>query len=194
MRFGACYNIPMTYTLLLAAVIQVATPSPVEKAVAEEIASRPLATASDIYKLLHQSVFGPGHIIQSADSAREYLVKEMESLGPTIQGEKLYDELGDGIVRVNLRPYRDSKKPMDALLLAMIETANTNKGTPRHMADKLDKACKFLLKQEKNKLAEELKELGEKLAVQGYPASHHSEAYRNAYQPAYRIVDTRYLK
>ncbi|MDR2561916.1 MAG: hypothetical protein LBC63_09135 [Holophagales bacterium] len=184
----------MTYTILLAAIIQVAAPSPVEKAIAEEIASHPLATASDIYKLLHQSVFGPGHIIQSADSAREYLQKEMKSLGPTIQGEKLHDELGDGMVRVNLRPYRDSKKPMDALLRAMIETANSNTGAPRHMADKLDKACKFLMKQQKNSLAKELRELGEKLAAQGYPASHHSEVYRNAYQPAYRIVDTRYLK
>jgi len=194
MGSNACYNPFMLNALLLTATIQAAAPFPVEKAVAAEISSRPLAAASDIYKLLHQSVFGPGHIIQNADSARDYLAKEMESLGPASQGEKLYDELGNGMVRVNLRPYRDSKKPLDSLLQAMIKTANSNKGAAQSMAERLSKACDFLLKQGNNKLAEELKALGEKLAPQGYPAAHHSEAYRDAYQPAYRIVDRRYLK
>lgn len=179
---------------MLTAIIQAAVPSSVESAVAAELASRPLAAASDIYKLLHQSVFGPGHIIQSEDSAREYLLKEMESLGQTMPGEKLYEDLGDGMFRVNLRPLRDSKKPVEDLLAAMIMTANTNKGTPQSMADKIAKACEFLEKQQKDKLAGDLKALGEKQAATGYSATHHSEKYREAYLPAYRIVDRRYLK
>jgi len=179
---------------VLAQTCQVSPPSAIESAVIEEITSRPLAGASDIYKLIHQSLFGPGHIIQNEDSARSYLLREMASLGSSLPGERLYDELGGGIIRVNLRPFRDSNGSTEELLRAMIETANANAGTPEAMAKRIKEARRLLEKQNKKELADELSSLAEKLAANGYPASHHSEIYRDAYKPAYRIVDRRFLQ
>jgi hypothetical protein len=36
----------------------------------------------DIYKLLHQAVFGPGHAITAVKAAREWLERETETLAP----------------------------------------------------------------------------------------------------------------
>jgi hypothetical protein len=41
----------------------------------------------------------------------------------------------------------------------------------------------------RGELAPELKALSAELAEKRYPAIHHSEAYAEAYQPAYRVVD-----
>jgi hypothetical protein len=183
----------MNHALILPVLAQAVVPSAIDRAVLDEVSKRPLAAASDIYKLLHQSVFGPGHIIQDKDSARAYLLKEMESAGPTKTGEQLYEEIGGGMVRVNIRPFRDSKGSTESLLQAMIDTANSNSGTPEEMAERINEARRVLSGANKKELADELKSLADKHADKGYPAAHHSENYRNAYKPAYRIIDKRYL-
>jgi hypothetical protein len=183
----------MYFALMLAALVQVSSPTAIGKVVENEITLRPMATAADVYKLLHQSVFGVGHIISSKESAREYLQREMASLGPALPSEPLYDDLGGGIVRVNLRPFRDANGSLEDLLAAMFETANANKGTPKMMANRVNEACRALAKQKKKGLAKDLKSLAKKQAASGYQALHHSEAYRDAYLPAYRIVDRRFF-
>ncbi|MCL1892737.1 MAG: hypothetical protein FWG02_00690 [Holophagaceae bacterium] len=179
--------------MFLATLIQISSPVDIKIAVQNEVASRPVANANDLYKLLHQSVFGVGHIISSKESAREYLQSEMASLGPALPNELLYDDLGGGIARVNLRPFRDGNGSIEDLLVAMVETAKANKGTQKMMTERVNEACRILAKQKKKVLAKSLKSLAKKQASSGYPALHHSEAYRNAYLPAYRIVDRKFL-
>ena len=184
----------MYINLLLTATIQMSAPSDVEVAIQKELTARPQSGVQDIYKLLHQSVFGPGHIIPNEDTARNYLLTEIAALGPASAGEPMYEELGRGIVRINLRPFRDASGSTEAMLKAMIETANSNSGTKEEMEKAVSEACAFLKKLEKNELAESLKSLAETHAPNGYPALRHSEAYREAYWPAYRIVDKVHLK
>jgi hypothetical protein len=160
-----------------------------ENPLLEELSARPQATAADVYKLLHQSVFGPGHIISSRDSARDYLQKEMAGLGPARTGEKMLDNIGEGMTRVNLRPFRDSGGSVESLLDAMIETANSNVGRPMTMAAKVAAAVELLKNKGKEGLANDLAELGEKYATKGWPALRHSEDYRKAYTPSYRVVE-----
>jgi len=162
-------------------------------AVSEEITLRPQSAAQDIYKLAHQSVFGPGHIISSQESARGYLEEEMASLGRTMPREKITEELGGGMVRVNLRPYRDSGGSTERLLDAMMDTAKDAAGPERAgaMAERIETARAALLAQGKKELADELGKLADELGKKGYPALHHSEAYRNAYLPAYRVVESK---
>ena len=71
---------------------------------------------------------------------------------------------------------------------AFVETANSYPASP----DKLAKFCGCL-----GDLAaaggipfaqKEVMEYFGKIAQDGYPAIHHSEAFRKAYQPAYRVV------
>jgi hypothetical protein len=166
-------------------------------AVSEEISSRPLLAAQDIYKLAHQSVFGPGHIISSVESAKGHLDKEMASLGPAAPHERAVEDLGGGMARVNLRPFRDSGGSLDGLLDAMLETAKEmaepGKASPA-MAERLDAARGMLVAQGKKVMAEELERIAKEQAEKGYPHVGHSKAYRDAYWPAYRVVDVRHFR
>jgi hypothetical protein len=160
-------------------------------AVLEEMSSRPLLCAQDIYKLAHQSVFGPGHIISSAGSAREHLKKEIASLGPARPNEKEAEDIGGGMARVNLRPYRDSGGSLEDLLDAMLDAAkempDPEKGAMA-MVERLEAAKEILEAKGKKDMAEELARIAAERAKSGYPHLGHSKAYRDAYWPAYRVV------
>jgi hypothetical protein len=177
----------MIHAAIFAISIQIASPAASDLPFLDELSARPQATAADIYKSLHQSVFGPGHIISNRDSAKDYLLKEMAAIGPSQPGEAPHENIGGGMIRVNLRPFKDSGGSVEKLLDAMIDTANSNKGTPEAMASKVASAVEILISKGKEDLANDLKALAEKNAAK-WPALRHSDAYRKAYWPAYRVV------
>ena len=67
----------------------------------------PLARGDDLYKFLHQAVYGPGHAIPNRQAAAMYLDRELEDLGSPLEGEASCEILGGEpeLVRVNLRPF-----------------------------------------------------------------------------------------
>jgi hypothetical protein len=172
----------------------------------------PLLQARDVYKLVHQGVFGPGHIITSAAGARRALVDELaalqvQSLTSKVQRqtEPEFEPIDPGgrLVRVNLRPFlregggrkaeggrvREERRRhvgCDWLVTALVESASM-KGSHLQMARRLSAAigwCRASLPVQ----AAELEEIAARARDANYPAFHHSPAYRRAYQPAYRVV------
>ena len=149
----------------------------------------PAMQLDDIYKLLHQAALGPGHAVDNSAAARKRLDQELAALaeGPA---EPLPDIISpDGrLARVHLRSYLAAGGNPDALHRAFVETANSYPASP----DKLAKFCDCL-----GDLAaaggipfarEDVLAYFEKISGDGYPAVHHSDAFRRAYQPAYRVV------
>ncbi len=153
------------------------------------LARYPAMQLDDVYKLLHQAALGPGHAVENPVAARKLLDEEIAALGEE-SAELLQDVISpDGrLGRVHLRPYLASGGDRDALHRAFVETAHSYPASP----DKLAKFCGCL-----GDLAaaggipfvrEEVVTYFGKIASDGYPAIHHSEAFRNAYRPAYRVV------
>jgi hypothetical protein len=149
----------------------------------------PAMQLDDIYKLLHQAALGPGHAVDNPAAARKRLDQEMTALGKG-SAEPLQDIISpDGrLVRVHLRSYLAAGGSPDALHRAFVETANSFPAS----ADKLAKFCCCL-----GDLAaaggipfarEDVLAYFEKIARDSYPAVHHSEAFRHAYLPAYRVI------
>jgi hypothetical protein len=149
----------------------------------------PAMQLDDIYKLLHQAALGPGHAVDNPAAARKRLDQELVALGDA-PVEPLQDIISpDGrLGRVHLRPYLAAGGDPDALLRTFVETANSYPASP----DKLAKFCGCL-----GDLAaaggipfarEEVVAYFGKISRDGYPAVHHSEAFRNAYRPAYRVI------
>ena len=148
----------------------------------------PAMQLDDIYKLLHQAALGPGHAVGNPVAARKRLEQEIQALGDG-SNEPQQDIISpDGrLGRVHLRAYLDAGGNPDALHRAFVETANTYPASP----DKLAKFCGCL-----GDLAaaggipfaqDKVIAYFEKISQGGYPAIHHSEAFRLAYQPAYRV-------
>ena len=149
----------------------------------------PAMQLDDIYKLLHQAALGPGHAVDNPAAARKRLDEELAALGEA-PDELLQDVISpDGrLGRVHLRPYLASGGDPDALHRAFVETANSYPAS----LDKLAKFCGCL-----GDLAaaggipfarEEVLAYFGKIARDGYPVVHHSEAFRHAYHPAYRVI------
>ncbi len=151
----------------------------------------PLAGAEDLYKFLHQAVYGPGHAIASREAAARWLEREIEGLGPPVEGEAGCEPLGGEppLVRVNLRPFVAQEGDLDQLLDAFIASAVQGRGTVRRMKVVLRLAVSYVQCAGRGELAPELAELSAEMAAAGYPAIHHSDAYLEAYQPAYRVVE-----
>jgi hypothetical protein len=154
----------------------------------EHFARRPLMRVTDVYKLLYQGVFGVGHFM--GEAARERLQEEAGRIDPE---DHLWEPLiervsSDGsMVRVNLRTFLRRRLPLDRLFKIMKETAALES-----MAEDFLSGWRAF-----NELVEagiiavdkgELERLNRELDEDGIRPRHHSEAYRDAYYPAYRVV------
>ncbi len=145
----------------------------------------PKMQPTDAVKLLFQSEFGGGHLVADEERFRAYLFAEYERT-PKDANSPLTEEIGDGMLRVYLAPLDASE--LDRLASAFLKGAAEKQGSVARFEEKL-----AILREltEKGTFSFSLEELNTYLAAYrdaGYPAVSHSNAYRQAYHPAYRIV------
>ena len=145
----------------------------------------PLMQPTDAVKLIYQNEFGGGHLIRDEEACLNYLRREYATLekDPTAA---LYEDIGNGIVRVNLA----AVKPEDLEQLGrdFIRSAAKHKGTLDSFLNKLEVLQTLTTE---GVFAFDLDALNSYLSeyeAAGYPAVSHSEQYRQAYKPAYRIL------
>ncbi|HWQ37149.1 MAG TPA: hypothetical protein VNM24_00865 [Burkholderiales bacterium] len=154
----------------------------------------PLMQLDDVYKLLHQAALGSGHAVDDPQAARRRLEQEAAVLG-TGPEEPIADVISpDGkLARIHLRAYLDAGHDLSALADAFIQTAVAYRGS----RDKLSKFCACL-----GDLAgagaipftrETVVDYFDRIARSGYPVVRHSQPYRDAYRPAYRVVALEFL-
>lgn len=170
------------------------TPVPVPRAqataLADELRLHPEATADDAYKFLHQGVFGPGHAVDDRQSAQRLLDQEIAGLAPAAVEDPLCQPLAGPtpMARIHLRPFLAADEDPQALLDVFVASAAVAAGSTADMDAAIKAAVATLVKDGQWGLAGELETLGSGLAAGGYPAVSHSERYRNAFKPAYRVV------
>ena len=143
----------------------------------------------DAYKLIYQSVFGIEHLLNNLEAAKSYLEREVAA---TVAGdsEKLIETISPSgeVVRLNLKPYKFRHGDLDQLFQAMLRSAGQMKGSREDFL-KYWRYFKGAVIQ--NKLAFDLAELeafDQKAQSENYPPMHHSPQYREANQPAYRVL------
>lgn len=145
----------------------------------------PLMQPTDAVKLIYQNEFGGGHLIRDEQACLNYLRREYDSIVKD-PNAPLYEEIGNGIVRVNLA----AVKPEDLEQLGkdFIRSAAEHTGSMEQFLQKLDLLrlvtrsgyFKFGILELECHLSEYIQS--------GCPMVSHSEIYRNAYQPAYRVI------
>ncbi len=113
----------------------------------------PEAEPTDLYKLVFQDMYGPGHLLTDSTAALRYINAELESMTdstsfPTYE----YTLCDSNFVRVNLTLVQDGTLTAEQLADAMVRSAE-GLPTPNH---------KYVVS--------------------------HSDAFKTAYHPHYRIV------
>jgi len=170
-------------------------PGPLARLLDSHLSRYPAMQLNDLYKLLHQAAMGAEHAVQDEQAARERLELELAEMGAG-PDDPLFDPLTpDGsLVRVHLRPYLAAGRDPQALLEAFIRTAHGRPGS----TDDLDRSARLVVEWaglgrlpfDAQLVADYFVEKQER----GFPAVHHSEAYRACYRPAYRVAALRYLE
>lgn len=157
----------------------------------------------DMVKLIYQNEFAGGHLIKDETDSLNRLKEECRALfqsagacaqnaGPDIPDKSMFEEIGNGLFRLNLALLRDSGISPETVNRFFINTANSIKGSIGSFEQKLEvlrQCCR------ENELPYPLEAVDAYLGEyrqQGYPPVSHSEHYRVVYRPSYRIVRTEY--
>ena len=148
----------------------------------------PLMQPTDAVKLIYQNEFGGGHLIRDEEACLNYLRWEYASVekNPTAP---MHEDIGNGIVRVNLT----AVKPEDLEQLGrdFIRSAAEHTGSMDSFLPKLNVLRHVTREGYFAFSVEALEKYLEEYKKAGYPAVSHSDAFRKAYEPSYRIIVSR---
>lgn len=145
-----------------------------------------LLRPQDAAKLLYQRVFGCAHLMQSPEAAESYLCKEYQAC--KANHEPLYESIGNGMARLNLRAAVLKELSCESIRKAMgLTSAHTN-GTTAALEKELSAFSQTV--------AAGLVPFSEldwttflnDWRSQGYPPVSHSAAFHKAFDPSYRVI------
>ena len=156
-----------------------------ERILREHAKRYPLMQPTDAVKLIYQNEFGGGHLIRDEEACLKYLCREYTSVAkdPTVP---LYEDIGNGIIRVNLAAVK--AEDLERLGRAFIDSAAKHKGTMDSFLNKLEVLRKLTAEGVFTFDTNALSSYLTKYKAAGYPAVSHSPEYRQAYNPAYRVI------
>lgn len=170
----------------------------VEQLLLEHSKTYPLMQPCDAVKLLYQRVFGGGHLISSENDAVEYIRREYDSVPHG--GQWKTEILGE-----TARVYLDSTyTELEIELLARVFCASS-----QYFCSGWDSADDAVQQEWENMLVSLYRAAEQNLLPfdslsmreylrfyreKGYPAVRHSKMYRDTYRPAYRVIDSRYIR
>ena len=138
----------------------------------------PLMTEEDIVKFVFQGMLGIGHLIHSEQDAKDRLSAEMATLEAD-ESEPLIEKISSNWVRLNLRAAKAKGMTIDDLAWYLVRSAEW--GALSFTRQNVYNFCVKLDGSERMKAAA-AKVLDERWLPR------HSERYRAAYHPAYRVL------
>lgn len=144
----------------------------------------PKSEPTDLLKLVYQAAYGPGHLISDPTCAAAYIAKETLT-APT--APYLTEPIGGGYARLYLGAARERGISPEAIALRFVAAARRAPDPAlfeRMLSELLALAEAGDLPFSKKALAETLS----RWEAAGKPLFRHSETYRAAYAPAYRVV------
>lgn len=151
----------------------------------EQLRLHPAMQPQDVIKLCYQAARGAEHLLADMSRARAYFDQEYDST-PADASLPLFEAISESVARVNIAAWKAAALPADWLFRMFVHTASVPMGGPGLLAQYIGEAANVVSGLWGST------EWGEVLAAwreADMPAVHHSEAYRAAERPAYRIVN-----
>jgi uridine kinase len=168
----------------------------------------------DLVKLAYQAAFAGGHMIDDEAAALNRLQVEFSALSQQPESALVpedawessqnnnnpvafFEPIGNGLCRIHLQSIPHSGLSLETLNRFFVLTANQHHGEKamleQHLAD-LERSVQAGLPLQEPVHPDDLAAWLQAYRQQGCPAVHHSDNYRQAYQPAYRVVRTNYAR
>ena len=156
-----------------------------ERILREHVKRYPKMQPTDAVKLIYQNEFGGGHLIRDEQACLNYLRREY-ALVEKDASKLLYEDIGNGIVRVNLAALKGEN--LEQLGKDFIRSAAYHKVCLDSFLNKLDVLKKLTAQVVFYFGSEELDAYLAEYEKASCPAVSHSPEYRENYKPAYRII------
>ena len=160
------------------------------------ILTHPALCPQDAVKFCYQSAFGGGHLITDVTRAAEYLKRERASLTPD-PAIPLTEPLGGGLVRLNLASTAAVSLSDAAILRVFAASAAhvlAREDNVKRFSDLLTALEQTTADQQTPFSREELAAYLDEYRAAGCPMVSHTEQYRTAYAPAYRVIEEQYVR
>lgn len=148
----------------------------------------PLMEPEDCAKLIYQSEFAGEHMIASPEQSLEGIRAELDAVQPA-QGE-LYESIGCGVVRLHLGSAKAAGMGAEEINRAFMASSAAKQGSREGQQQKLRLLTDLCREGRTPFSPAELESFMEKYQAAGCPALHHSDRYRQAYAPHYRVIYT----
>ncbi len=142
----------------------------------------------DVIKLCYQAAFGAEHLLNDISGAVAYFNREFAAVSPS--DEPLYEELSPTVARIHFRAWKRRGLPSEWLLRMFLYSAALPQAGHDSFKAYLSAAGEVI--RAGNAV---FPPAAWEAALASYEggAVHHSESYREAEAPAYRIVSSRFL-
>jgi hypothetical protein len=147
----------------------------------------PQLQIQDMVKLLYQNEFGPGHMVASKGDSLLRLQEEYRDM-PSQRISPLFEDIGNGLCRLHLNALRDTDISLATVNNFFVYSANTIVGDRVKFQEKLAVLIDCCKKEILPFAVEEVVTWIESYRQQRYPAVGHSNVFREAYSPSYRVV------
>ena len=166
-------------------------PSDVRRALTKQLETYPESALQDVYKTFYQDRFGPGHMITDTAAMRDYLLDELQAALWDSVPNPYYEPTGaqGRFVRVYLRGIQEGLITAEQLFDAFVRSAEPVAQPTTSWADEWASIVSELTAEELMWLDRDTTQADLNLAAEMNRAVHHSNAYRQAYHPRYRIVE-----
>ena len=162
----------------------------------QQLARYPKLQMQDLVKALYQSEFGPGHFVSDGAQARELLREELaECADRRRDGEAvLVEPLGETFARVHLQCLSESGLSADTLCRLFVYSAQQPSGDRERFRARLDALERCVVSGEIPLDVADAQAFLAQYRAAGCPATHHSQVFRQAYAPAYRVIAARFAQ
>lgn len=158
-------------------------------------AKYPRMIPQDAVKLLYQSEFGSGHMIENEETAYERLIAELCAT-PDADAPLRTEPVGGGLVRLHLAGTVSNGLNPRTLTRLFVRAA-APRGSVAGLEEKLTVLRRLSGEGAMPFDAIALDEYLAEYRAAGYPLVRHTQTYRDHYAPAYRLIleeDARYLR
>ncbi len=166
------------------------SPASTEQFLLEQYTGHPASQLQDLRKALYQSVFGCGHLITDTSAAAEGIWKEAVEAGPC---SREVETLDGPWSRVHLGVLADGLTP-ETLACIFARSAAMPHGGADTLQEKLTILRRLIRSGALPYSPSEAEEELDDWQKNGFPACRHSEEYRAAYRPAYRVLHCTYVR
>ena len=150
----------------------------------------PRLEVSDIFKFIFQSAYGCEHLVSSKERALNYIKEELKRVNA--DEAPRVDALDGDYSRVYLSCLNDKVTP-EVMAEYFCLSAKVEPDGRERLLEKIAVARELIRDGTIPLSLRDFDELHEKWRDAGYPAIHHSESFREAYRPAYRVIANEYV-